>query len=202
MTLLTKAGILQSLENTENESLFVEPLLDPNSQIGEATLDLRIGYDFLVSIMTRKPFISLDHDSDSFRSAKFYSQLTRRNLGDKFVLYPNQAVLTTTLEYVSLPNNIYADILTRSSYTKLGIHINTMIQPGFRGCIPLELFNHSNNAVELIVGSRVVQVRFIETDSHTEYDAKDRKYHGCVRPIASRAAEDDELKKLISLGSS
>jgi dCTP deaminase len=64
------------------------------------TIDLRLGYDFLMSVLTRKPFIAIYHEID-YRSVSSYFQNTRRELGDRFVLYPNQVVLTTTLEYLS-----------------------------------------------------------------------------------------------------
>ena len=73
-----------------------------------------------------------------YRGIGSFFQATRRELGDRFVLYPHQMVLATTLEYVSLPADIYADLLTRSSFNRLGIHLSTMIQPGFRGCFPLD----------------------------------------------------------------
>jgi dCTP deaminase len=94
-----------------------------------------------------------------------------------------------TLEYVALPADVYADILTRSSYARLGIPLNTMIQPGYRGCIAIELFNEGNNPVELIVGSRIVQARLFSTSFHSNYNsgAGSRKYMGNVRPTVSRA---------------
>ncbi len=138
-----------------------------DSQIGPVTIDLRPGYDFLVSILTRKPSIETATDLGSpHRAIGSYFQETRRELGEKFVPYPNQVVLCTTLEYVSLPHNVYADILSRSSYT-LTRCTNTMVQPGFRGCIPLALFNHGNSPVELVVGSQVCQARFFEPTFRT-----------------------------------
>ena len=34
-------------------------------------------------------------------------------------------VLATTLEYVSLPPDVYADVLARSSYNRLGVNAST-----------------------------------------------------------------------------
>lgn len=45
MNLLSKAELLQYYESEEPESLFIEPLLNKN-QIGNFTIDLRLGYDF------------------------------------------------------------------------------------------------------------------------------------------------------------
>lgn len=147
MTVLHKTELEALLASDDPDSLFVDPLLD-EKQVGDLSIDLRLGYDFLVSIVTRQPSISIRGSNDkSHRTISSYFQETRRDIGSGFVLYPNQVVLATSLEFVALPSNVYGDILSRSSVTRLGIHINTMIQPGFRGCVPLELFNHGNNAI-------------------------------------------------------
>lgn len=198
MKLLRNERIRELLSSPAHDSLFVDPLLE-DSQIGAVTLDLRLGYDFLVSILTRKPSIDTSVDQGHLhRAIGSYFQETRRELGEKFVLYPHQIVLCTTLEYVSLPHNIYADILSRSSYTRLGVPVNTMVQPGFRGCAPLELFNHGNSPVELIVGSRICQARFFEIDGTVNYveTTRPRKYFGHVRPFVSAADTDSEIEKL------
>jgi len=113
-------------------------------------------------------------------------------------LYPNQVTLATSLEYVALPGDIYADVLTRSSYTRLGIHMNTMVQPGFRVCFPIELFNASDNPIELVVGSRIFQSRLCWLGEIADYHAgaEPRKYIGNVRPTISRASDDADLIRL------
>ena len=201
MELAHKKKILELLESDDQDSLFIDPLLDIG-QVGNVTVDLRLGYDFFVSTFTRKSFIELSKEQEGrFRGISSYFQDTRRDIGDRFILYPSQVVLTTTLEYLSLPPNIYLDVLSRSSYTRLGIHVNTMVQPGFRGSVPLELFNHGNNSIELIVGSRICQVRLFEIDNETEYlnGNEKRKYFGDVRPTLSMADEDKELAKLTKI---
>ena len=72
-----------------------------------------------------------------------------------------------------------------------------MIQPGFRGCFPVELFNGGNNPVELIVGSRIFQTRLFAVSFKAPYTGgTPRKYIGNVRPIPSRAADDPDLIRL------
>jgi len=198
MQILSGKTLRTSLLSNDEESIFLDPLLD-EGQIGQVTVDIRLGYDFLVSVVTRKPYVELSSSANvSRRGVATYFQETRRELGGKFVLYPDQVVVATSLEYLSLPPNTYADILTRSSYTKLGIHLNTMVQPGFKGCIPLELYNHSNNAIEVVVGSRICQARFIQIGDEVQYldETNLRKYYGDVRPSASKADLDQDLEIL------
>lgn len=202
MELLDKATIEKLLDSNKADSLFIDPLLD-RDQIDNVSIDLRLGYDFQVSILTRRPSIDPSDRSKNRRSIESYFQETRRELGDRFVVYPNQVVVTTTLEYVSLPSNVYADVLTRSSYTRLGMHLNTMVQPGWRGCLSLELCNHGSTPIELVVGARIVQMRLFQIKGRSFYQRKDkpRKYHGNVRPVVSRADRDSELNDLAKIRS-
>jgi dCTP deaminase len=197
MELLSKDEILARLGTTGVKALHIDPLLE-SDQIGNVSIDLRLGCDFLVSVLTRKPYISALKSEQNFRGINSYFQPTRREFGDSFVLYPNQVALATTLEYIGLPGDVYADVLTRSSYIRLGIPLNTMIQPGFRGCFSVELFNAGNNPVELLVGSRIFQARLFSVSFSSEYSAGQvaRKYLGNVRPTASRAADDPDLPRL------
>ena len=192
---MIRKEILERLDRDDEQGLWIEPLLD-EKQIGEMTVDLRLGYDFLVSIVTRRPYIGIARDDDRFRAISTYFQPTRRELGERFILYPDQVVLTTTLEYVALPSDCYADVLSRSSYTRLGISVNTMVQPGFRGCFSIELFNHGNNPVELVVGAKMFQMRLTRLTDGMAYGGLERKYFGNVRPTPSRAADDEDLFRL------
>ncbi|WP_431099019.1 dCTP deaminase [Polaromonas aquatica] len=201
MRLLTRAELTQSLNDTAEDSIFLDPLLREN-QVGAVSIDLRLGYDFLVSVLTRSPAVELVHEEEARRRGiQSYFQETRRSLGERFVLYPHQLVLSATVEYLSLPKNIYTDIVVRSSYARLGIGVSTSMQPGWRGCVPLELFNHGNTPVELIVGSCICQAKFFQIDGEETYvnSGSARKYFGSIRPTVSKAERDEDLKILSKL---
>jgi len=201
MRLLTSSELTASIADPEN-GIFLDPLLR-SDQIGSVSIDLRVGYDFLVSVLTRRPAIELVASAGSRkRGVQSYFQETRRRLGERFVLYPHQLVLATTVEYLSLPENLYADISVRSSYARLGLGVQTSLQPGWRGTIPLELFNHGNTPVELIVGSCICQARFFEIDEKVQYvnGTMERKYFGAIRPVVSKAERDADLSILLKMG--
>lgn len=203
MSLWTRRRILEGMKGAAgNEpTLRIFPLLS-ESQVGEVSIDIRLGYDFLVSILNRQPTIQVKSPTGhETRSPKAHFQETRREIGDTFVLYPNQLVLGTSIEYFAMPENVYAEISPRSSYARLGLAVGGIMQPGFRGCIPLELLNHGNVPVELTVGARICQIQLIQTDESSSYHggSTGRKYFGQVRPMVSKAANDEELERLINL---
>ncbi len=204
MRLLTRKEILASLSSDDPDSLFLDPILS-NDQIGGISVDLRLGYDFSVSILTRRAAIEpFPAGNVKKRGLQSYFQETRRRLGERFVLYPHQVVLSTTVEFLALPRNIYADISIRSSYGRLGIGVSTSMQPGWRGTVPLELFNHGNTPIEMVVGSCICQARFFEIDQSADYigGGAIRKYYGTVRPAVSKADHDEELAHLDRMGQS
>lgn len=202
MSLWTKKQLLEAIHGVEGvePKLRIMPLLS-DAQIGQMSIDIRLGYDFLVSVLNREPTIRISDPSLSLPGARAHFQETRREIGDRFVLYPNQLVLGTSIEYFAMPNDAYAEVAPRSSYSRLGLAVGGIMQPGFRGCVPLELLNHGNVPVELTVGARICQVRVsqIEDESCYHDESGDRKYYGQVRPAVSRASEDEELTLLTGL---
>lgn len=191
---LTKENII---ELYKSDKLIIRPLLS-NKQFGELTLDLRLGTDFLVSIQGREPFIDATGNPES-RPIHSFFQETKRLIGEEFFLHPHQTVLCSSLEYLKIPNNIFLTLSTRSSYNRLGISINSIVQPGYCGCLSLELTNNNNNPIKLLVGACIIQARFFQLENVTEYFNSKRKYSCQVRPLPSKADKDEDLKILNSL---
>ncbi|MBL0729675.1 dCTP deaminase [Piscinibacter sp. HJYY11] len=203
MSLWTKAQLLDGINGKDGAPprLHIMPLLSAD-QIGQVSIDIRLGYDFLVSVPNRQPAIRIAPATDGARPGpRAHFQETRREIGDTFILYPNQLVLGTSIEYFGIPDDSYAEISPRSSYSRLGITVSGTMQPGFRGCVPLELLNHGNVPVEVNVGARIGQVRLLQLAAKAQYhgEAGSRKYYGQVRPTVSKAPEDDELARLAGM---
>ncbi len=191
---LTKVNIEQLIET---ESLIIRPLLSLR-QLGEMSLDLRLGTDFLVSIQGREPFLDATGDSFSRPIASFFQE-TKRLVGEEFYLHPHQTVLCSTLEYLKLPDDVFLTLSTRSSYSRLGLSLSSIVQPGYCGCVSLELTNSNNNPIKILVGAAILQARMYKLDNDTDYFNSRRKYICQVRPVPSKADQDAELGKLKSL---
>ncbi len=181
--------------------LVITPLLEKN-QIGEVSVDLRVGTDFLTQHQGRDAFIDTTEDNIDKRAIKSHYTETRRRLGETFLLHPLQPALFSTLEYIKLPTNVYAVLSLRSSYSRLGLTISTIVQPGYCGCISVEILNSGNTPIKIMAGARFIQARFVKLNHPTDYFNYTRKYTCQVRPVSSKANEDEELlllKKLNNL---
>ena len=95
---------------------------------------------------------------------------------DDYVLKPNEFILGSTFEHVSIPNNISAFVDGKSSLGRLGIavHITAgFIDSGFNGNITLEIKNNSDKQFKLSKNMLIGQIIFFEL--------KDE----CMRPYGS-----------------
>lgn len=190
--ILNKEDINKLLKSKE---LVISPLLELD-QIGELTIDFRLGYNFLVTIHSNNPFLDASLNNDDKFPLKSSFQETRRLLGDTFLLHPSQTVLASSLEYIKLPQNVYAVLSMRSSYLRMGISLSAIVQPGYCGCISIELTNINTIPINLTVGAALFQARLYSANATTNYFAKKRKYMCQVRPVASAVNEDSDLKEL------
>lgn len=105
-------------------------------------------------------------------------------------LRPLEFMLATTVEIVTLPDNIMACVHGCSSIGRTGLFVQNagLIDPGFSGQITLELFNASSKGMALEAGQRICQVSFAYTSSPSirPYGARGR-YQNQRGATAARA---------------
>lgn len=186
---LTRSEIQELLKSSD---LTISPLLEP-SQIGELSIDFRLGYNFMVTIHGSNPYLDASLNNEDKFPIKTSFQETRRQLGETFLLHPQQTVLASSLEYIKLPSNIYAILSMRSSYLRLGISISAIVQPGYCGCVSIELTNINKVPINLSVGAPIFQARLYKTNESLNYFSKERKYMCQVRPLISSVTDDSDL---------
>ncbi|MGM9512330.1 dCTP deaminase [Larkinella sp. GY13] len=195
---LHKEQIIERLRLEDpSRKLTIRPLLDEEEQIGQLTVDFRLGTDFLVSFQGRDAYINATGSGlEENMPISYFFEPTRRKFGETILLHPNQTILCSSLEYIKLPNDIFATLTMRSSYSRLGLGISTIVQAGYCGCISLELTNTNNNPIKLAVGSRLFQARLFQLEKDLIYTYSKRKYVCQVRPTPSKIENDTDLKFL------
>lgn len=76
--------------------------------------------------------------------------------------------LGSTLEHFNLPKNVVGIVHDKSSWARRGLAVqNTVLEPGWKGFLTLEISNHSNNYWELVEGTPIAQVVFHYVDLET-----------------------------------
>lgn len=96
-------------------------------------------------------------------------------------------ILSSTVEKFIMPNNVVGVVHDKSSLARKGLAVqNTILEPGWRGYLTLELSNHSAYWIRLVAGSAIAQVIFHLLDEPAE-KSYDGKYQNQERmPVAAR----------------
>jgi dCTP deaminase len=162
--------------------LVVEPITPESIQ--PASIDCRLGTHFLIVESFNMQSITLD------------SEINYREFeGDTLTIPPHSFLLATTMEYVKLPNDLTAFVEGRSSIGRLGLFIQNAgwVDPGFEGCITLELYNANSLPIVLQAGRRICQLVFCKMDQ-AALNPYQGKYQGQRKSVGSRVFKDSENK--------
>lgn len=187
--ILSDADILARLKKGD---LVVDPLDDPALQVQPASIDLRLGNEFLVFRHPHIPFI----DPRSGSVSDYTERITIPDDG-MFVLHPGEFVLGTTFERVVIPSDLVAKVEGRSSLGRLAVVVHAtagFVDPGFEGHITLELSNLGRVPVALHPRMRISQIALHQMTSPAErpygHPTRGSKYQGQRGPTASRIERD------------
>jgi dCTP deaminase len=210
-----------SAENPDDR-LVVTPILDPDTQIGPASIDLRLSTQF---IETRRraeavhdPFARDDpssavaqrpdpaHPMEAMKdSLEPGEEEIVVPLGERLALHPGQFILGATLEFIGMPADMGGQVLGRSSWGRIGLIVATavVVQPGFRGCLTLELVNMGALPMFLYPGLRIAQLQVWRTNGRTErrYGDNRSKYQVPLGPQSTRLGwEGSERDRISRMG--
>ncbi|MGB2781969.1 MAG: dCTP deaminase [Phycisphaerae bacterium] len=180
---LTRKEILRRLRRRVKKatSLVITPR-PKDEDFDRDSVDLRLGSYFFVPRAHRAPcFVP------GLTSARYLYSEQYVPLGSYLVLPAHHTVLGATREYLKLPSDVSGEILTKSSWARTFITIETApwIHPLYRGCLTLEIANVSNTPVVIYPGVKIAQLILIATTQDTaagERDTLDGTYIGPVRP--------------------
>ena len=161
-----------------------EALLQPSS------VDVRVDRFFRVFHNNRYPFIDVKVEQAEL------TELVEVDGDHPFVLHPGEFVLGSTLERVTLPDDLVARLEGKSSLGRLGLLIHSTAgfnDPGWDGHVTLELSNVANLPITIYPGMKIGQLCLFEMTSPADKPYGERgKYQGQRGPTPSRFYEDFE----------
>jgi dCTP deaminase len=178
-------------------SIVPTPDTDQIERSGAASIDLRLGRWF----RTLRPSRISSHDITADTKGGLETPLTKEHFvrfGDPFMLHPRNFVLGVTLEWIRLPNDLAGYVTEKSSLGRRGLIIETAagIQPGFSGCLALELSNVGEVPMPLLPGMQICQVFFHEVSP--QCDRAKSQFSGNRKPVLGTVRADEILKRLAS----
>jgi dCTP deaminase len=183
------------LERLGEGDLVVDPIDDLDTQVQPASIDMRLGSEFLEFQRTNIPCIHPNRADE----VDEYVRETYVEEGEEFILHPGDFVLGTTKERVEIPPDLVATVEGRSSFGRLAVVVHAtagFIDPGFNGQITLELSNLGAAPVALSPGMRVSQLVFTELKSPSTRpygSERGSKYQDQAGPRASKIQDDPEF---------
>lgn len=181
------------------DSLVISPLLDREAQFDEDSIDVRLGNYFITTKHVRMDCVRI-----GITKPQEVQQMIYIPFDEEIKVPPSGSVLGGSLEYIKLPFNVSAQVLTKSSWGRyfLTIATATWVHPGYRGCLTFELLNSSNVPIALKPGMVVGQLVFLETEIE-EVPKKDKvkgRYAGAVYPEYPKISEDLRIPPSIETG--
>lgn len=176
----------------EEGKIIIKPKPDFEVALSACSLDLRLGYEFSTFKFMRIPYF------DPLKDHNVIMDKTVLKKGEFFILHPGQFALASTLEWIELPDDIAGRLEGRSSLGRLGIVVHStasLIHPGMKGNIVLELSNHSHIPVALYPEMRICAISFEKLTTPAEkpyYRQKGAKYLGQKGAVESKLGQEKE----------
>lgn len=109
--------------------------------------------------------IRIDLEEDKYLLADTYGT----------ILYPGDFLLAATVERFDMPTDVLGIVHDKSTWARQGLAAqNTVIEPGWRGFLTLELTNHGPKEILILHGDPIAQIVLHQLAARPEsaYDGK------------------------------
>lgn len=176
MSVLTKKDILEYIDD---KKIVFKPTLD-TFQLQAHSVDLRLGFTFLIpkSWHITKAGREQLH-MDYFQADRpEYFDIVELEQGQFFDLLPGEHILVSSLETITIPDDLMAVMYPRSSTNRKGISVDLtgIIDSGYEGQLVIPIRNNTNSqTVRLYPGERFCQVVFERLGESVE--PRKSRYH-------------------------
>ncbi len=179
-------------ERMAKRQIAVEPLGE--NAVQPASVDVRLDNEVLVFRNNWRTHIDVMQPADDVVERVTIEE------GRPFLLHPGQFALGSTLETVTIPDDIVARIEGKSSLARYGLLIHStagFVDPGWTGKLTLEFSNVGILGITLHKGMKIGHISFTQLTTPAEFPYGSRevrsKYQGQGGPVASRYYMDYQL---------
>ncbi len=140
--------------------------------------DVRVGTKFKIFTNATSGGVAVV-DPKNFSSDLFISIDTELTKRDHVVIPPNSFALAETIEIFSVPRDVLAVCVGKSTYARCGIIVNvTPLEPEWRGKVTIEISNTTPLPAKIYANEGIAQMLFFKADRvcATSYADKGGKY--------------------------
>lgn len=131
-----------------------------------------------------------------------------RNISLGYVLKPDETILCSSIESITMPHDIYGLVSSKFSYTQLGLSIElgtSVIQSGHEGKIHFQIKNNTENSICIYPRIQVAQLLLFRTvhPSSGKYCSEIRTHaydKESVSPISRFRENNEELLSVNKAG--
>ena len=128
--------------------------------LGEAGYDIRIKQEIR--------FYPVNPDAE-FKKFRVMSYTNDSFTGDD----EGRFTIASAIEEFQIPTNLLGRVCDKSSWARKGLSVfNTVIEPGWKGFLTLELVYHGNTELIIPAGAPIAQVIFEEVKNPAQYNGK------------------------------
>lgn len=154
MSVISKEQLIALVKNKE---LIITPILSVEETFDNVSLNVRLSNQFI--IMKKQSFPSFDIKSHPKNVEECHKKI-KINYHESFILHPGELILGATLEYFSIPTNLMGYVIGKSSWGRAGLIVATAtkVDPGFKGCITLEIINEGPSPIVVYPGLPIAQL--------------------------------------------
>jgi dCTP deaminase len=129
--------------------------------LGEAGYDIRIKQEI--------QFCSTDF-------IRHHVLSTERDEGGRVISYHKKMgrfTIASAIEEFDMPTDMIGIVHDKSTWARQGLSVfNTVIEPGWKGFLTLELVYHGYDGLVIPAGAAIAQVVFHRTSEHRRYEGK------------------------------
>jgi dCTP deaminase len=113
----------------------------------------------------------------------------------KFLLHPGSLALVPTLEWIAIPPRLQGVVTARSTWAREGLSIATatIVNPGYRGTVTLELANLGHIPIKLYAGLRIAQLALYSLSSDVPARYLKSQFDSDMEPKAGILAKDEDV---------
>ena len=111
-------------------------------------------------------------------------------IAEGMTLKPGASALASTIEHFNMPDDLLGRVADKSTWARRFLAVqNTIIEPGWRGYLTLELSNHGTEALRIERGMPIAQIILEVLDEPAERPYEGKYQDQPARPVAAIAEQ-------------